>query len=72
MSDHAHPKCDNGHICQQPSGRVCVEAGCDQPAGTLWGPMWCPDHDRERLDRISASLDALIAGQAPAAPGEVT
>lgn len=23
--------------------------------------MWCPDHDRERLDRISAQFDAILA-----------
>lgn len=55
----AHPKCTDGHICQEPSGRTCIEAGCDEAAGTLWGPLWCPDHDRERLNRIDAQLSAL-------------
>lgn len=55
----AHPNCDNGHVCQRPSGRKCVEQGCNENAGTLWGPMWCPDHDRERLDRVSRQLAAL-------------
>lgn len=57
----AHPKCTDGHVCQEPSGRTCIEAGCDEAAGTLWGPLWCPDHDRERLDRISAQFDAILA-----------
>lgn len=56
----SHPNCDNGHVCQEPSGRTCIEDGCDQVAGTLWGPMWCPDHDRERLDRIGASMESLL------------
>ena len=56
----AHPQCREagGHVCHQPSGRTCIE-DCDQPAGTWWGPHWCPDHDVERIDRISASLAAL-------------
>lgn len=49
----------NGHQCQQPSGRTCIEGGCDQPAGTVWGPMWCPEHDADRLDRISASFEDI-------------
>jgi hypothetical protein len=64
MSDatRSHPKCwgPQGHICQEPSGRACIEKGCDQPAGTHWGPYWCPEHDVERLDRISANLDSML------------
>ena len=55
----AHPNCTEGHVCEKPSGRPCFEEGCLQPAGTLWGPYWCPDHDRERLERISRSLDEI-------------
>ena len=55
----SHPNCTDGHQCQQPSGRTCVEAECDKPAGTLWGPMWCPEHDKARLDRISESFDEI-------------
>jgi hypothetical protein len=57
----AHPNCGDGHVCQRPSGRRCYEPDCGEEAGTLWGPLWCPDHDRMRLDRISASLQALKA-----------
>lgn len=57
----SHPKCIDGHICQKPSGRVCIEPGCNQTAGTLWGPLWCPEHDKERLDRIDASLAEIMA-----------
>ena len=57
----AHPNCIEGHVCQRPSGRECHEPGCHDPAGTLWGPLWCPEHDRERLDRIGASLDKIEA-----------
>lgn len=60
----SHGPCmhEGKHVCQQPSGRVCVESGCLNPAGTWWGPHWCPLHDKERLDRISASLESIVAG----------
>lgn len=59
----AHKKCvDAGeHICQEPSGYVCVEDGCDRAAGTWWGPYWCPEHDKERIDRISRQFDDILA-----------
>ena len=59
-----HPGCWTGaeyrHTCHQLSGRTCLD--CDQPAGTPWGPLWCPDCDVKRLERIGASLDALFEG----------
>ena len=57
----SHPKCwgPDGHMCQQPSGRDCID--CGKPAGTLWGPYWCPDCDVKRLDKISANLDSILA-----------
>lgn len=59
----SHPRCaDELHTCQKPSGRRCIEKGCDEPAGTNWGPLWCPRHDKERLERISAQLEALVSG----------
>ena len=58
MSGASHKLCAEAgkHICQRPSGQSCVEPGCDRPAGTWWGPLWCPEHDEERLDRISRQL----------------
>jgi hypothetical protein len=59
-----HPHCWTGdgyvHNCHKPSGRTCLD--CDQPAGTPWGPMWCPECDVKRLDRISKSLKNLFGG----------
>ena len=43
------------------SGTPCVEPGCPEPAGTAWTPYWCARHDRERMERISASLERLLA-----------
>lgn len=50
----AHPTCwtEAGHCCQKPSGQPCIEDGCNEPAGTIWGPHWCPDHDAERIDLV--------------------
>ncbi len=63
MTGRSHPKCWTGdhyeHICQVPSGHPCVD--CGAPAGTKWGPMWCPPCDVIRLDRVSASLEAIAA-----------
>ena len=59
----AHPNCHGprGHVCQEPSipPRACIERGCPEEAGTLWGPLWCPRHDEERLERVTAELKAL-------------
>lgn len=62
MTTEAHPQCVEAgqHLCHEPSGRTCIEAGCDEPAGTRWGPYWCPVHDKERIDRISASLREIL------------
>ena len=62
-TSRSHQQCiDAGeHICQKPSGRTCIEGGCDRSAGTLWGPLWCPDHDQERLDRIDRQMRKIQA-----------
>lgn len=57
----AHPRCQGpeGHVCQVPSHKPCYEKGCEEPAGTLWGPHWCPRHDQERINRISAQMQDM-------------
>ena len=42
--------------------RACLTAGCEEPAGTPWGPLWCADHDDERIHRISTQLADLRRG----------
>lgn len=59
MTSHPHCHGPDGHVCQKRSGRTCIESGCGKAAGTIWGPLWCPEHDRQRLDRISAGLNDL-------------
>lgn len=43
------------------SGKRCVEKSCTSPAGTAWSPFWCFEHNVERMDRISANLEAELA-----------
>ena len=63
MAEHieGHLPCvkDGHHTCQRPSGRACID--CGAPAGTRWGPYWCPDCDSRRLARISAQFDDILA-----------
>lgn len=56
-----HPPCvaAGRHMCHKQSHRRCIEDGCTNGAGTIWGPLWCPDHDSERLARISSSLESI-------------
>lgn len=42
------------------NGHRCIEKGCDNPAGTRWSPLWCFEHNVERIDRIGASLEAAV------------
>lgn len=39
--------------------KPCIEAGCNDPAGTWWSPLWCFRHNVERMDRIDARFDPL-------------
>lgn len=57
----SHQRCKDAgeHVCQVPSGRKCID--CGGPAGTRWGPYWCPPCDEKRLDRITASLESISA-----------
>lgn len=61
--NRSHPQCwtedHYEHTCQVPSGRRCID--CGEPAGTRWGPLWCPDCDVVRLDRCRAGFDEIAA-----------
>ncbi len=61
-TDRSHPDCWTGeryvhNTCARPSGRQCFD--CGAPAGTRWGPYWCPDCDVKRLDRITAQMERI-------------
>lgn len=49
---------DAGNSPKYHTGKGCIEYGCHQPAGTAWSPYWCWRHNAERLERISAQLEA--------------
>jgi hypothetical protein len=49
------PECE-GNSAKYHTGKVCVEPGCNEPAGTAWSPHWCMKHNIERIDRIDAQL----------------
>lgn len=56
--DLSHPGYDERHR----SGQRCWEDGCDDPAGTAWGPHFCPKHDMERKMKISEGLEKAMKG----------
>lgn len=47
----------------------CVERGCNEPAGTPWGKLWCADHDDERLNRLDRQLREIHESFTVASPG---
>jgi hypothetical protein len=50
-----------GNGLEYRSGKLCIEKGCEETAGTWWSPHWCFKHNVERMDRISASLEGIAA-----------
>ena len=49
-----------GNNAKYHTGKPCIEKGCDRPAGTAWSPHWCFEHNVERMDRITKSLDDIV------------
>jgi hypothetical protein len=43
--------------------KKCIEPGCEERAGTAWGPYWCFKHNVERIRRIDAQLRSLVDGK---------
>lgn len=39
----------------------CIEAGCNQFAGTAWSPHWCFMHNVERMRRIDEQMKSILA-----------
>lgn len=52
---------DPGNDHKYHTGKRCIESGCERPAGTAWSKLWCFEHNVERMDRISAALEAARA-----------
>ena len=53
--DPHHPNKGRAHH----TGKLCIEKGCTNPAGTAWSPYWCQQHNAERMNRISQSFQEL-------------
>jgi len=49
-----------GNSSQYHTGKVCIEQGCDKPAGTAWSPLWCFEHNVERIHRIDAGFASVL------------
>lgn len=45
-----------GNSDKHHTGKECIEPGCSKPAGTWWSPLWCFEHNVERMNRIDRSL----------------
>lgn len=41
------------------TGKLCIEKGCPNIAGTAWGRFWCFQHNVERMKKISESLNKI-------------
>lgn len=43
------------------TGKMCIEKGCNNPAGTHWSEFWCQACNALRLSRISRNLEHELA-----------
>lgn len=39
--------------------KKCIEAGCENKAGTAWSHLWCQPCNAKRMDRIDAGFASL-------------
>lgn len=53
-----NPKSD-GNSPKHHTGKPCIEHGCNEPAGTAWGKLWCQKHNAERLNRVSKGFENI-------------
>lgn len=44
------------------TGKACITAECDKPAGTSWSPHWCQACNAARLTRITRNLEGAVRG----------
>ncbi len=52
----SHDPDHEGNSAKHHTGKNCIEKGCVRPAGTLWSPLWCFNHNVERMRRIDRAL----------------
>ena len=61
MNDYKDPS-DPGNSTEHHTGEVCVEHGCNEPAGTAWSPVWCFACNVKRMERVTAGFASVLAG----------
>lgn len=59
----------DGYAEKYRTGKPCIELGCNEPAGTAWGPMWCKQHDIERRERVTKGLEKVTKAFEKQQPG---
>ena len=42
------------------TGKPCITAGCESPAGTAWSPYWCFACNVKRIKRIDGELNDIL------------
>jgi len=52
---------DDGYGPKYHTGKPCHKEGCNEPAGTAWGPHFCKQHDIERLSSIEAAFFTMVS-----------
>ena len=60
MSEAYSDQNHQGNGKEYHTGKLCVEEGCDNPAGTAWSPYFCFACNVKRINRINRQFDALI------------
>ena len=53
--------CDKRNAAVYHTGKECITEGCGHPAGTWWSPYWCFKCNTERIDKITAQVEAIKA-----------
>jgi hypothetical protein len=66
FEDPGHP----GNGPQYHTGKPCIEPGCNRPAGTWWSPIWCFEHNVQRIKGIDGQFEKVRAALAPRKEGE--
>jgi len=60
MAGYDDPK-HEGNSQKYHTGKTCIVAGCNKPAGTLWSPFWCFECNVRRIDRINKQFERAIS-----------
>ena len=58
MKPYEDPK-HYGNSSRYWTRKPCIEKDCERPAGTLWSPLWCMEHNIERMKRINKGFNTI-------------